>query len=144
MEENFDSLQKLLALKRHEVPPPGYFNTFSSKVMARIEAAETRPVTWLQKLGLDFDFKPAMVCGLGVLVCGLLSAGVLTSALEPNHQLAPGLVMAPPMNPSAEAAPFGPVVAGDASRSSTQPVFSASRFDQFGLQPQPVSYQFQK
>ena len=141
MEEKFDPLRKLLALKRHETPPPGYFNSFSSKVMARIEAAEAAPATWWQKLGLDFDFKPAMVCGLGVVICGLLSAGVLTAALEPQNQPA-GLVMTTPMGAAMEAAPFGPVIS--ANQSSTQPVFSASRFDQFGLRAAPVSYQFKK
>ena len=35
--DNFDSLRKVLRVKRHEQPPPRYFNEFASHVMARIE-----------------------------------------------------------------------------------------------------------
>ena len=76
--ENFEQLRRLLALKRHEVPPPGYFNRFSAQVMARLHGPEPlEPLTWWQRFGLDFDFKPALVCGLGVVVCSLLAVGVI-------------------------------------------------------------------
>lgn len=78
--EPFEMLQKLLALKKHEQPPPGYFHSFSSKVIARLHALEaSRAPTWRQRLGLDFDFKPAVMGASGVLVCGLLLVGVIAS-----------------------------------------------------------------
>src|SRR6266481_7824296 len=50
------------------------------KIMDRIEALQARRVTWRQRLGLDFDFKPAMIGAFGVGVCGLLLVGVLASS----------------------------------------------------------------
>jgi hypothetical protein len=84
--DDFEQLRKLLALKRHEVPPPGYFNRFSDNVIARLRAPEpmTRP-TWLQLLGLDFDLKPAFLCATGVAVCALLSLGIIVATqVDPN------------------------------------------------------------
>src|SRR5687767_13212598 len=107
MEENFDQLRKLLALKRYEQAPPGYFNNFSAKVIARIEAAHSAAErTWWQKLTFQVDFKPALMCGLGVVICGLLSAGVITSRFESADQPPVGLVMGPSINSPAAVSPF--------------------------------------
>jgi hypothetical protein len=142
MDENFDQLRRLLALKRYEAPPPGYFHSFSGKVMARIEAAEAAVApAWWQKLGFDFNLKPAMVCGLGVVVCGLLSAGVLTSVVTADQPVAGVGMMEPPQGFAIEASPFGEMYAAE-SAESTRPVFAATRYDQFGFRAPPASFQF--
>ncbi len=74
---DFDQLRKLLALKRYEIPPPRYFNEFSGQVMARLSRPQRDPLTWWERLGFSFDLKPAFMCGLGVVICGLLSFGII-------------------------------------------------------------------
>src|SRR5437660_1289169 len=93
--DSFESLRKLLALKKHEQPPPGYFTNFSSKIIARLEAAaRLKSPTWRQRLGLDFDYKPAMMGIAGVVVCGLLLTAVITSLSQAS--VSPGPLAADP------------------------------------------------
>lgn len=101
-EENFDQLRKLLALKRHEAPPPGYFNDFSAKVCARIEAAEAaRPVSWWSRLFVTFDAKPIMACAYGLAVGGLTLFAVYFAS-----NLGTDVANQPPANdPSTEMSP---------------------------------------
>ena len=75
--ENFDQLRRLLALKRHEQPPPGYFNNFSSQVIARIKLGDEVRIglfverllweaPWLQRIWAALEAKPILA---GVLRC---------------------------------------------------------------------------
>ena len=77
--DNFDSLQKLLRLKRHEQPPPRYFNDFSSRVIAGIERGENR-TSWWERFGIDL--RPALAAVTGALACGLIIYGVATAGGE--------------------------------------------------------------
>jgi hypothetical protein len=74
---NFDQLRKLLALKRYELPPPRYFNDFSSSIIARLSQPQREELSWWQRLGFDFDLRPALMCGVGIVVCGMLSFGLI-------------------------------------------------------------------
>jgi len=84
--DNFESLEKLLKLKRYEQPPPRFFNEFSGRVLSRLEAGEGRTSLW-EKFG--FDLRPAFAAAAGLLACGLVVYGVATSDGGPN--LANGL-----------------------------------------------------
>ncbi len=75
-DNNFESLKRLLVCKRYEQPPPGYFGSFADKVIARIEAQESRaPSSWWHWLVGRFDAKPALVCAYSLAVSGLLLTG---------------------------------------------------------------------
>ncbi len=85
-ENNFDALRQLLKLKRHETPPPGYFNHFSGQVIARIRSGEADNVhaakqvsgtPWLSKFLQLFEFKPAFAGAFASALCLLLIFGVV-------------------------------------------------------------------
>jgi len=99
-----DELQKMLALKRHEIPPPRFFSKFSEKVIHGLNLPQaSAPPTFWQRLGLDIDSRPVLVCAGGVAVCALLGAAVILSLQVPPPKAAPRspdgpshLVVAPP------------------------------------------------
>jgi hypothetical protein len=79
--DNFESLEKLLKLKRYEQPPPRFFNEFSGRVLSRIDAGEGRSSLWEQ---FGFDLRPAFAAAAGMLACGLVVYGVATSDTGPD------------------------------------------------------------
>lgn len=84
--DDFEALRKLLALKRYEQPPPGYFRDFPDRVLARIEAneAEAGLAWWARWLGV-FELRPALAGALGLAVLALCVLG-LNFAPEAEHR----------------------------------------------------------
>jgi hypothetical protein len=89
-EANFEALGRLLALKRHEVPPPGYFNNFSTQVITQIRLGETAKddgpfgrlfveAPWLLKFIRVFEAKPAYAGAFASVLFLLLVAGIVYS-----------------------------------------------------------------
>ena len=82
-ENDFESLRRALALKRHEIPPPGYFNDFSRHVISRIRAGEVEQPTmfalpsWLLSFFQILDAKPAYVGSIACSLCLLLLFGIV-------------------------------------------------------------------
>lgn len=58
--KEFEKLRKLIALKRHEIPPPGYFDSFSDKVISRIESDDLAHVGIWQQIVSLFKTRPAI------------------------------------------------------------------------------------
>jgi len=87
--ENFEQLRRLMALKRHEQPPPGYFHHFSRGVIVRIKAGEMGDQvtaswwswdgSWLQRAWASIETRPALAGAFGVAFCGFFAAGALFS-----------------------------------------------------------------
>ena len=142
---NFDSLRRLLALKRHETPPPGYFENFSRDVMASIRAGEnsrtanvSSQLPWLFRLLSTFEVKPAFAGSFASMLCLLLLLGIVYAERPDGaqQQLLPAAEISSPlaMSPSGNFSPM-PMeqrVAQTVSISSTNPVFN----------PQPMTAWF--
>lgn len=74
--DEFTELRRLLALKRAEQPPPGYFNTFAGKVVARIEAEGlARRAPWWARWLRPAPWMPALAGANTAILAGLALVG---------------------------------------------------------------------
>ena len=154
-ENNFESLRRLLVLKRHETAPPGYFNYFSSQVLQRIRAGDTGKsanwledlfdqASWVEKLLQVFNVKPVFASAFAGALCLLLFLGIIY-AERPDLTSQPVLQAA---TTAASLAAVSPSLYPSADQmgivSSTEPVLSlqpvASLFGQQHSLAQPVSF----
>jgi hypothetical protein len=75
--ENFDALRRLLGLKRHEQPPPGFFLDFPDRVLARLEMADAhQAVPWWRRYFEALDLKPALAAAFGLAVVSMYFVGL--------------------------------------------------------------------
>lgn len=152
-ENNFESLRRLLALKRHEMPPPGYFENFSREVTARIRAGEmggaadaSNQLSWLFRLLSAFEAKPAFAGGFACTLCLLLLIGIVYAE---RPDVAPQPLMATAQMTSPLAATTPVALSSLAAEqpgfiSSTNPVFNSqsggSWFASQGAAVQKISF----
>jgi hypothetical protein len=150
-EKNFESLRKLLALKRHETPPPGYFNSFSGQVIARIRAGNAKSsrsaeAPWFVRFFQLFELKPAFAGAFASALCLLLFFAIFY-ADRPDSMTAPFMPVAestsgsfaavnPAIMPQAASTPE--ILTSTNPATSLQPV--ASLFDSQNPFVQTVSF----
>jgi hypothetical protein len=157
-EPNFESLRQLVALKRHEMPPPGYFNNFSRQVIARIRAAEAEApaglyeqlfgkTPWLFKLLQTLETKPAFAGGFATTLCALLVFGAVMAAQRPES-VAQAILQPTPQEPAPLVASTGPATIVPPvnqfliAENSTNPVisFSPAPFGQMPVSSQLIGF----
>jgi hypothetical protein len=139
-ENNSEPLRRLLALKRRETPPPGYFENFSAEVLACIRAgdaggmksfSERLPVElpWLFRLLSAFEAKTAFAGVFAFSLCLLLVFGIVYAerpdaapqSLMQTAQAGSPLAVAT----SASLSSLTPVQPALVPISSTNPVFNS-------------------
>lgn len=150
--EPFDELRKLLALKRHEVPPPGYFDRLPREIHVRLAARQpaaramaapdVKP-SWLATFLRLVGSRPSFVGALGAAVSGVILAGIIYGHYRetPASPLAPELVQMPSILPGITEAPAAMAVAPVLT--STNPILprppASLLFDGSWLQAQPAT-----
>jgi len=159
-ENNFESLRRLLALKRHEIPPPGYFDDFPSQVLSRIRAGEAdvpgaiadrlfAEAPWLLNFFRVFEAKPAFVGAFACTLCLLLLFGIIYAG-RPDAMPKTALLAAMTQSAVPLADATAPVLTPSPGQTglmiSTNPVLSlepvALPFGQQNPLAQPVSVSF--
>jgi hypothetical protein len=82
---DFETLRTLVALKRHEQPPPGYFSRLPDRIAARLERGEGQLGFWEKFLG-QFSFRPAFVYGFSLAAFSALTVSVIYSVrMQPQE-----------------------------------------------------------
>lgn len=125
-----DSIRRLLALKRHETPPPGYFRDFSSRVVARIEREEAAsPSSWWTRLTGSVAWRPALLGANAIIIAGigLIALSGISAKRSQGSMAGTG-----------HGQPFAPANAGMDFGSSAVPGLSERSYRAYG-----VAYQIQ-
>ncbi len=151
-ENDFESVRRLLALKRHEIPPPGYFNNFSRIVAQRIhenrqaEAATflgalSAQAPWLEKLVQAVYARPVFASGFAGALCLLLFVAVINGERSDLTMQAP--LPGYTANTASLAALSPAALSSSADQpgivSSTNPVLSLQAIASPFAQPNPLA-----
>jgi len=97
---NFEDLKRLLKLKQHEVPPPGYFNRFSGDVVSRIRAGDAggragvldgiqTGSPFLASIFRLLEARPSIIGGFATSLCLVLLVGVVLADRPENASAGP-------------------------------------------------------
>ena len=109
-QDKFEALRKLMALKRHEQPPPEYLDELSDSIIMRIERGEGRLNLW-DRLSANFSLRPSLAYAFGLTVCGAVGLNAVYSVKQQVTQTAeslPGAILRDPAPANAFAGQINP------------------------------------
>jgi hypothetical protein len=142
-----EKVERIIALKRFEQPPPGYFHLLPGRIISRSEKGEGQSNFWETCLAA-FSIQPTLVYAFALTFCAAVTVGMFYSPKSEAMAGATG-----PMPESLWAVSQPPAADGesDAPRGlhvvnwlgSTSPVTAsetASVFETEGDRPMPVSF----
>jgi hypothetical protein len=103
-------LQQLLSLKRHEQPPPAYFNNFVADFHERLAADALRP-TWRQRLAdaVSIEINPVWRYSLACACGAMLALGLVWQSYQPVTPASRTPTVAVVTPATVSAAPTAPV-----------------------------------
>jgi hypothetical protein len=94
--DNLQRVSRLLAFKRHERPPVGYFDRFPREIIARIRAEECAPDSLWESVASRIPcfqqlltISEPLAGAVGLAVCGVLIRGFIISDSSVASQSAP-------------------------------------------------------
>jgi hypothetical protein len=119
--ENFDELKRLLAVKKHETPPPGFHGELRGLILAQItEEEQAGAAGWWGRFVESFELRPAISTGYAAALCGLLVAGVFFG-IQSGHDGGDQPSLASDGIPGGEIEVHNPFVATNHSLTSPPP-----------------------
>jgi hypothetical protein len=138
-------LQKMLAAKKHEAPPPRFSNGFSETVIDRLQHPEAPgEQTLAQRFMQAMESKPVLVCLSGVVVFACLAVGLVASLRvsppKADQSVASEeskFVVAPPPSARVETAPQLGRLDGRRPQSIHSPAVVSESFPTDGSRFQP-------
>jgi hypothetical protein len=82
--ENFEALRKIMAVKRHEQPPPGYMHYLPGRIMSRIEHGDGQLTFW-ERISSSFVLRPSLAYAFGLTVCGAVALSAVYT-VQRDHE----------------------------------------------------------
>jgi hypothetical protein len=118
-------IERIIALKRYEQPPPGYFHLLPDRIIHRIEHGEGRSTFW-ERWWPSIRVRPGLAYSLGLAVCGTLTIAVYCA---PKNDMAAAMRESPPGSQWAavadeSASPPDTALSGSRWLGSTNPVMA--------------------